>query len=102
MNRGPVAQLVERLTHNQLVGGSSPSGPIFYVSGLVLLNLLLEEVLGISAASGYPETSGWFSPILTSSRIRCNFIFCIERREIRVALSVLFYGRLDGRSIRYK
>ncbi len=26
---GPVAQLAEQLTHNQRVGGSSPSGPIF-------------------------------------------------------------------------
>lgn len=35
---GPLAQSVEQLAHNQQVGGSSPSGPIYSKVGIYVLS----------------------------------------------------------------
>ena len=38
--RGPVAQWLEQGTHNPLVGGSNPSGPIFCLRSLAWIQIV--------------------------------------------------------------
>ncbi len=46
--KGAVAQRLEQATHNRLVGGSSPSSPIWYnIGGVLKMDIAKEEVLDL-------------------------------------------------------